>query len=520
MIQKGPHERGSWIRFETILGPPGTGKTQTNSNMIRECIDLGISPDRIACVSFTRKAAQESRERVSRDWGIGEKDMPYFQTLHSMAFRAGGYSTTDVMGPKDLNIIGREVGIPFGSTGRRFADSDFDNLGPSKGDFYLGQYHLSRSKCLELDEMHRQLADYSVRWPELRRLVSAYESYKEARKKIDFTDMIENFVKSGVCPDIEALFVDEAQDLSTLQWSMVDVLRKNPRIQIFTGDDDQAIMSFQGADVGAFLNATEKKTVLNKSYRVPGSVWGQAQSIVNRIHNRASKEWRPKEEEGIVRYHQNLLDIPLQEGEWCLMARTNRIASYYASELRKEGWVYSRNGHPSIDLKTYEAIMDWESWCKGEPLAPTKIRNIYTFMKVGDGFIKGFGPRSKNLSSLNEEESYTMQYAKDNLGLCAQESMRWHRALGKVDLETKNYVLNALKRGDNVRNPRIKISTIHSMKGGEADNVIVVPDLSYAAHREYNRNPSTEHRVFYVAVTRTRESLHIINPQTNRYYDM
>ena len=384
----------------------------------------------------------------------------------------------------------------------------------------MNLYHLARSKKVPLKEMYRLQGDYKIDFAELGRLVRAYENYKQVYRKIDFTDMIENFILSDVCPDIEALFVDEAQDLSTLQWSMVDVLRKNPRIQVFTGDDDQAIMNFQGADVQAFLNATEKKTVLNKSYRVPGSVWEQAQSIVNRIDNREPKEWYPTKDDGSVRYHQNLWDIPLQEGEWCLMARTNRIASYYASELRNEGWVYSRNGHPSIHLKTYEAIMDWESWCKGGPLAPTKIRNIYTFMKVGEGFIKGFGPRSKNLLSMDEEESYTIQYAKDNLGLWVDESMRWHRALGKIDLETKNYILNALKRGDNVKNPRIKISTIHSMKGGESDNVIVVPDLSYAAHREYNRNPSTEHRVFYVAVTRTKESLHIIYPQTDRYYDI
>ena len=506
-------------QHETILGPPGTGKTQTNSNRIRNCVEEGIDPQRIACVSFTRKAARESRERVGRDWGLEEKDLPFFQTLHSMAYRAGGYSPNDVIGAKDLKIIGDAVGIPFGSRNSNI-ETDFDTLGISTGDFYMNLYHLSRSKKIDLEEMYRSQGDYHLNFVELRRLVRAYENYKQVYRKIDFTDMIANFVKSDDGPNIDALFVDEAQDLSTLQWSMVDVLRKKPRIQVFTGDDDQAIMNFQGADVQAFLNATEKKTVLNQSYRVPVSVWEQAQSIVNQIDDRAPKDWYPTKDEGSVRYHQNLWDIPLQEGEWCLMARTNRIASHYAAELRNEGWVYSRNGHPSIHLKTYEAIMDWESWCKGQPLAPTKIRNLYTFMKVGEGFVKGFGPRSNNLTSLNEEEAHTMQYASTNLGLLADSSMRWHRALGKIDLDTKNYILNALKRGDNVRNPRIKISTIHSMKGGEADNIIVVPDLSYAAYREYNRNPSTEHRVFYVAVTRAKESLHILYPQTNRAYDI
>tara|TARA_R110002020_G_scaffold4749_9_gene20676 strand:+ start:1584 stop:3116 length:1533 start_codon:yes stop_codon:yes gene_type:complete len=507
-------------QHETILGPPGTGKTQTNSNRIRDCIEQGISPDRIACVSFTRKAAQESRERVSRDWGIDERDMPYFQTLHSMAFRAGGYNTDEVIGPKDMEEIGAAVGIPFGKKNRLDFESDFDTLGIAKGDFYMSQYHLSRSKGLLLEEMHRQLADYNVNWSELKRLVSAYENYKKVRNKIDFTDMIDNFIRSGDGPNIDALFVDEAQDLSTLQWAMVSVLREKPRIQVFTGDDDQAIMGFQGADVQAFMNATEKKTVLDQSYRVPRAVWQEAQNIVCRIEGRVPKVWHPKAEDGMVQFHQNIWDVPLHEGEWCLMARTNRIASQYAKALREEGLVYSRYGHPSIPTKTYEALQDWEQWAKGEPLTPAKVRNVYSFMIAEEGYSRGLGPRSRALTGLDPEALVSMSEARDNMGLLLDGSVRWHRALGKIDLETKNYVLNALRRNDNVRNPRIKVSTIHSMKGGEADNTLVVPDLSYAAHKEYQVNPATEHRVYYVAVTRTKKALHIMLPQTDRSYEI
>jgi superfamily I DNA/RNA helicase len=113
-----------------------------------------------------------------------------------------------------------------------------------------------------------------------------------------------------------------------------------------------------------------------------------------------------------------------------------------------------------------------------------------------------------------------MSEAQDRLGLLLDGSVRWHQALKKIDVDTKLYVLNALKRKDNVRTPRIKVSTIHSMKGGEADNIVVIPDLSYAAHKAYLREPATEHRVFYVAATRAKKSLHIIQPQTNRSYDL
>ena len=91
--------------------------------------------------------------------------------------------------------------------------------------------------------------------------------------------MIEGFIARNVPLPIDALFVDEAQDLSTLQWEMIDVLRRTPRIQVFTGDDDQAIMGFQGADVGRFLAATETKEVLSTSYRLPREPWIEAQRI-------------------------------------------------------------------------------------------------------------------------------------------------------------------------------------------------------------------------------------------------
>jgi len=110
--------------------------------------------------------------------------------------------------------------------------------------------------------------------------------------------------------------------------------------------------------------------------------------------------------------------------------------------------------------------------------------------------------------------------AADRFGLRWKLGIRWHEALTKIDIDTKNYILNALRRGDNVKHPRIKVSTIHSMKGGECDNVLVIPELSYAAYKTYLQNPSIEHRVFYVAVTRAKQSLHIMEPNSELYYEL
>lgn len=503
----------------TYLGPPGTGKTQNNSNLVKQCIERGIEPDRIACVSFTKKAASESRERVSRDWGIEENDLPYFQTLHSMAFRAGGYKPTEVMRPQDHRIIGNEVGLSFYTRTSSNIESDLDSLsGISEGNWYLSLYHLARSKCIPYKEFYRREGDYRIQYSLLERFVEAYEAYKKEFGKIDFTDMIESFIKHDLPMDIDALLVDEAQDLSTLQWKMIDILRRLPDFQVFSGDDDQAIMGFQGADVEAFQNCTANKVVLSKSYRLPISVYDLAQKIVNRISNREPKVWSPRDEDGNVVWHWDLRNVPLQDGEWNLLARTNRIADFYANVLRDQGWIYSRFGKPSISAEVFDAIVNWESWLSGALITMPMIKNIYKHMKEGTGYKKGFSPRTKIFRNPDEETRVSMSMAREHYGLIAPQEM-WKIALDGIDLDTKQYVLNARRRGDNVKHPRIKVSTIHSMKGGECDNIILAPDISKAAYSAFGKDPNTEHRVFYVGATRAKKTLHILEPgMGDKYY--
>ena len=505
--------------IKTILGPPGCGKTQTNSNLILGYIKEGVIPSKIACVSFTRKAATESRERVCKDGGLTEEDLPYFQTLHSMAFHALGYKRNQVMGPSDFRKIGEETGLEF-SKKRSNAENDFDFVGHKTGDLYLNMYVLSRNTLKPLNIIFNEAQNHALSYTELTRFVGAYESYKKAEKKVDFVDMIEQFIAQKPFLGIDVLVVDEAQDLSTLQWKMInEVLRREASTQIFTGDDDQAIMLFQGADVKAFLNATEKKEVLSQSYRVPRAVHEKAQSIAEQIEGRASKNWEPTSKEGSITYHYNFADVPIDKGEWTILARTKKTLNKHAAQLKNEGWIYRRDGKPSIPVRSIDAIDSWTSLCKGEEITMQQARNIYSYMKAGEGFKKGYGPRSPTNLKLAGEFLVNMDYLHKELGLLVDDKKLWYQVLGKIGEATQNYILNALKRGDRVKNPRIKLSTIHSMKGGEDDNILIIPELSFAADKEYKRNPSTEHRVFYVAVTRAKKHLHIMqpNPQERNY---
>ena len=64
------------------------------------------------------------------------------------------------------------------------------------------------------------------------------------------------------------------------------------------------------------------------------------------------------------------------------------------------------------------------------------------------------------------------------------------------------------------------ISTIHGIKGGESDNVVVISDISYKTWRKFNVEPDDEHRVFYVAITRAKKNLFLLQPETKNSYEL
>ena len=62
-------------------------------------------------------------------------------------------------------------------------------------------------------------------------------------------------------------------------------------------------------------------------------------------------------------------------------------------------------------------------------------------------------------------------------------------------------------------NPSITMSTIHGAKGGEADKVLILQDLTNAAIETFQHDPDELHRLFYTGTTRAKKELHIVDPK-------
>ena len=500
----------------TIFGPPGTGKTTTLINIVKDEIERGTSPDRIAFVSFSRKAADEAKTRACEKLGLEATHLPWFRTLHSLAFQCLGLQSKDVLKGSDYTELGKLLGLEFqANSSLRMDDGTLYAIGRS-GDAYLGMIQRARMKEVDLGREFADTGDMNLSYQQAKVVQQALEDYKRVEDKMDFVDMIENFITQGECPLFDVLIVDEAQDLAPLQWRMVhEVLQPHSERVYFAGDDDQCIYSWMGVDVGRFLMASKEKRQLKQSYRIPSSVHAIANRLVSRLSVRQEKVWNPTDRTGTVVWHHDIMDVDLRTGEWLILARTNYIANRVANRLREEGYLFWHEGRGSgwsISPNVLQGIEIWLKLCKGlyisgnEVKSFSKLLNRTVISKAGRKKLQSIPEISPNLTC----NLLTLTAASD---LDVTSETPWYKVINVTDNE-RIYIEAVRRRGDKIltAKPRIKISTIHKAKGGEADNVALLLDSNRVFTEAEDQD--SEIRTFYVGVTRAKKALHIIEAQS------
>ena len=507
----------------SYFGPPGTGKTFTLMNVVSNYLEQGSEPERIGFVSFSKKATEEARNRAASELNLDYKRMPYFRTLHSLAFRQLNLKIEDVMRGADYRRLEEMIGMEFISTSSMsLNDGEFFRMG-SKGDMYLGVYNMARVRGIPVEQQFHETANFSLRLNELEHIVRSYEDYKQAAEKIDFTDMIRLFIENGEAPKLDALIVDEAQDLVPLQWQMVDKLTQNASDVFYAGDDDQAIYEWMGVNPKDFIERsmdTDNQFTLGQSFRVPQEVHKFATSITDSMHTRIDKAYEPREEPGSVSYHYDIDELDLQNGEWMILCRTNYIANKLAGQLKTMGHLFWRTGNGwSVSSRTLNAVRNWTKLTRGESLGLSEFQELWTMLKI-DRYKKRAGnkkikeaPKGDMLE--DARDTFDMKFVMDILGEDVREKI-WYEILD-VQARERVYITSVLESGEKFDddNPRIVLSTIHKAKGGEADNVALFLQSSKACCTM--GDPDCERRVFYVGATRAKQNLHIIESRDARW---
>jgi DNA helicase-2/ATP-dependent DNA helicase PcrA len=488
-----------------LFGPPGTGKTTKLLQYVKTFLKLGTPIDKIGYFAFTTKAANEAIDRMlDYHTAFQRKDLKYFRTLHSLAFTRLGFKKSEVMQDEHYEDIGRKLGIQMtvysdGQETTGFVDSNSE---------YFNLINAARIKEITIeDEYNTDMYSQDMNKQLLQIISDEVQNYKDSFKLVDFTDMIEKFNVSELCPKFDVAFIDEAQDLSPIQWKMVDIIKKNAKYVILAGDDDQAIYGWAGADVKKFQQERSKKNIiLPQSYRVPKSIQDIADKILDRIPDskRVRKQWKARDEEGNVDYITDTDGLPLHEGNWLILARYNDRLTKLMPTLKDRGVYFQYKGRKSYKVSLFRTILNYIRWQKGELLSLSEVKDILECA-------------GSNLKP-TEEKMY------DLAELSFSKEVEWFDEF-QIDYEECLYIREMLRMGEKLsKDARIKLSTIHAAKGGEADNVLLILDNTKTIRESAEKNEDKadeENRVWYVGVTRTKQNLYIMSAKReDRGYDI
>lgn len=517
-----------------IFGPPGTGKTTYLTSRIRGAVEK-YGKDSVMVASFTRAAAHEL---TGRDLPI---DRNRCGTLHAHCFRALGNPKVAESKIDEFNEKYPQFFLTGGAVDTD--EGEFDQSGGGDGDKIMAEMQVYRAKLIPKDV-----------WPiRVRRLSDAWEEFKFKNGYVDFTDMIERCAinPERVIPEgTQVGIFDETQDFTPMQLALVRGIGQHLRYFMLAGDDDQTIYGFTGATPKAFLepDIEEKhKKILDQSYRVPKAVQSVAEAWVKRITDRQIKEYKPRDFEGSVRKlmgannrsPSEVVERAIEDHEngksSMILATCGYMLIPTLMELRERGIPFhnpyktkrgdwnplgARRGISSKErLAMYLEPLGPQAgtarlWTLEQLAAWTEIVEVKELLNRGaKKNIKDLFEKRVDLTDAELFKLYTKWFTPQGLNKAVElktEFIEEHCVASKLKgLAYPIKVLNSCGIEALRETPKICIGTIHSVKGGQADNVYIYPDLSVNAAAEYASQEGHDSitRQFYVGMTRCRENL-------------
>jgi len=495
-----------------VYGPPGTGKTFTLiERILKKHLRLGTNAQDIAFISFTNKAVNTAKERAMEAFpDLSSEDFKKFSTLHSYCRK---YFQEEIFDQRNclIDFALQEKFLKTSDT--RLADDDF-----LYKDWSLGIYDKARNMMRHPEDVFKEESYKKDNLEVFKRKISTYKK-KKKDSFIDFTDMIERAIKEVSFGNLDILILDEAQDFTPLQWSVIFKIAKNANRVYLAGDDDQAIYRWNGADPKYFTDYFPgQKIVLRKTRRFGKAIYEFSQIIRRGIIDSIEKDFTPLDKEGTIKRYLNFNQINFKdEGSWYIIARVNRVVNELRGKAKDAGLYFMDNkGNKSFSEKQWKAIQSWHKISKGDEITKLEAENMYKYIRQ----ITDSDYASEKF--WNNEPDYKTYKFTDLVEWCGLDmteeegKKKWWWILRKnFTPKQKIYFMRLLKRyGTDQLNkePSIIIDTIHSVKGGEADHVVIHSKTDYASdfRRKNKTEKNDENRDYYTGATRAKRKLHLL----------
>jgi superfamily I DNA/RNA helicase len=204
-----------------------------------------------------------------------------------------------------------------------------------------------------------------------------------------------------------------------------------------------------------------------------------------------------------------------------VLARNSSFLNDAVGRLREQGVLYENKlGKLSISPAHLQAIRSWtEITARKGSISVAEAKEMYKLMPSVSHVAHGF----KELTSFGREERVTFQSLREKGGLLIQDQgTPWFHALSRIGDTDVTYYRKVIRKASGAipTSATVRLSTIHSVKGAEADRVVLLQDMAARTAKEREILPDDEARVWYVAVTRARQELVILRNQTDKFYNL
>ncbi|HEX8351337.1 MAG TPA: UvrD-helicase domain-containing protein, partial [Pyrinomonadaceae bacterium] len=355
-----------------ILAGAGSGKTRVLTHRIGHLIHTGVArPGEILAITFTNKAAQEMRERVTRLLeGRRLESAPLVSTFHSLCVRMlrrdiekleEGYTRSFTIYDQDDSA--RVVKGCIKDLGY-----DDQRLAPRQTQSAISH---AKNSGLDAESYAARAESHDEKRAAVARVYKLYEERLVNNNALDFDDLLIKAVRLlRKREDVRAhynerfryILVDEYQDTNALQFALINFLTQRQHNICVVGDESQSIYRWRGADISNILNFEqhypEARTIkLEQNYRSTQTILDAADAVIK--HNTERKEktlWTANPAGAPIRYYQamdaesearfvaaKIEDHRRQDpkARAAILYRTNAQSRVFEEALRRAGLGYN-----------------------------------------------------------------------------------------------------------------------------------------------------------------------------------
>lgn len=302
-------------RIRVVAGA-GSGKTKALTCRYAYLVNvLGVDPANILCLTFTNKAAQEMRQRISKLVASGDYN-DFVCTIHGFCVkflrqeihRLGYPKSFTILDEEDQKQLAKQVMEELGLNRTVETVGQFlDAAGNRKiAEFLQQPNYIDRMMLTDgLSENHDKVVEFTENEENAsaeKAQDMAFIRYLQLQKKtlsLDFQDLIFFTIHilkrfPEVCEhwqnEMEYIMLDEAQDCNKSDWTIVETLQGIHHNLFIVGDPDQAIYEWRGAKPKMFIDFKADRTiVLDQNYRSTTPILSVANSVISRNKNRLPK---------------------------------------------------------------------------------------------------------------------------------------------------------------------------------------------------------------------------------------